>query len=450
MSERRVAVIGTGYVGLTTGACLASLGHRVVCADADPRKVERLRLGQVDILEPCLPELVREGLDSGRLEFVQDTPGAVSGAEIVFLCLPTPMGVGGAADLAAVEAVADQVRAVLPHGCVVVDKSTVPVGTAERVAALLGRPDVTVVSNPEFLREGHAVRDFLHPDRIVVGSADHNAARRVADLYAALDAPLVLTDAASAELAKYAANFFLAMKLSFANNLATLCEHLGADIDDVIAGIGHDPRIGAAFLKPGPGWGGSCLPKDTHALLTMCEGSGVEFPLLRATIETNVEHQIRLVERVVAGCSPHPGAGDSSPQPGAGDGSLRGVRLALLGLAFKAGTSDLRDSPALAIARLLRDRGAELYAYDPALSETRPDLSDLLTIVDAPEQAVDGAHACVVLTEWPQFRELDWEAVAARLRRPVVYDFRNLLDPVRLGRAELSWEGIGRSPAMAN
>ncbi|WHX22789.1 UDP-glucose/GDP-mannose dehydrogenase family protein [Streptomyces malaysiensis subsp. malaysiensis] len=436
MQIRRVAVVGTGYVGLTTGACLATLGHRVVCADTDRHKVERLRRGEVDILEPRLPELVREGLDSGRLEFVQDTRGAVADADVVFLCLPTPMGVGGAADLAAVEAVADQIRDRLPHGSVVVNKSTVPVGTAERVAALLDRPDVAVVSNPEFLREGYAVRDFLHPDRIVVGAADPDAARRVADLYAGLDAPLVLTEAAGAELAKYAANFFLAMKLSFANNLATLCEHFGADVDDVLTGIGHDPRIGSAFLKPGPGWGGSCLPKDTHALLTICQESGVDFPLLGATIETNVEHQRRLVERVVAGCTP-------------GDGSLRGVRLAVLGLAFKAGTSDLRDSPALAIARLLKERGAELHAYDPALRETRPDLSDLLTLTDTPEEALRGARACLVLTEWPEFRDLDWERAAGLLGSPAVYDFRNLLDPDRLRRAGLSCEGIGRTLAMA-
>ncbi|MEE1801145.1 UDP-glucose/GDP-mannose dehydrogenase family protein [Streptomyces sp. JV176] len=437
MGLRHITVIGTGYVGLTTGACLASLGHRVVCADADEGKVERLRRAEVDILEPGLTEVVREGLESGRLAFVRDTRAAVEEAEVVFLCLPTPMGVGGAADLAAVEAVADEVRDRLPRGCTVVNKSTVPVGTAERVAALLGRPDVTVVSNPEFLREGHAVDDFLHPDRIVVGAADADAARLVADLYLDIDAPRVVTDTAGAELAKYAANFFLAMKLSFANNLATLCESLGANIDDVVAGIGHDPRIGGAFLKPGPGWGGSCLPKDTHALLRVCEESGVEFPLLRATIETNVEHQRRLVERVTAGCA---GA----------DGSLRGVRIGLLGLTFKAGTSDLRDSPALAIARLLRERGAELRAYDPALSELRPDLGDLLTITGTPLEAVDGARACVVLTEWPQFRDLDWEAVAGRLAAPLVYDFRNILDPARLDRAALTWEGIGRSLAMAS
>ncbi|MGW7791275.1 UDP-glucose dehydrogenase family protein [Streptomyces tricolor] len=436
MSARHVAVIGTGYVGLTTGACLAFLGHSVVCADADPHKVERLRGARVDILEPGLPERVREGLEAGRLEFTGDTAAAVAEAEVVFLCLPTPMGAGGAADLAAVEAVAGQVRDVLRPGCVVVNKSTVPVGTCERVAALLGRADVSVVSNPEFLREGRAVEDFLHPDRIVIGAADQDAARRVAGLYAALDAPLVLTDPASAELTKYAANFFLAMKLSFANNLAVLCERFGADVADVTEGIGRDPRIGPAFLRPGPGWGGSCLPKDTHALLTVCDRSGVDFPLLRATIETNVAHQRRLVERVAAAC----GRG--------AEGSLHGVRLALYGLTFKAGTSDLRDSPALAVARLLRERGAELTAYDPALREERPDLSDLVDLVDDPVRAAEGAAACLVLTEWPQLRDVDWAAVAACMSGHEVHDWRNLLDPDVLARAGLSWRGIGR-PAAA-
>ncbi|MGX5210814.1 UDP-glucose dehydrogenase family protein [Streptomyces violaceus] len=435
MPARRVAVIGTGYVGLTTGACLASLGHFVVCADADPHKVERLREARVDILEPELPEVVRGALDAARLDFTGDTAAAVAEAEVVFLCLPTPMGAGGAADLAAVEAVAAQIRDVLPPGSVVVNKSTVPVGTCERVAALLGRDDVAVVSNPEFLREGRALHDFLHPDRIVIGAADRDAARRVAELYSELDAPLVLTDAASAELTKYAANFFLAMKLSFANNLATVCERFGADIADVTEGIGRDPRIGSAFLRPGPGWGGSCLPKDTHALLTVCDLAGVDFPLLRATIETNVAHQRQLVDRVAAACGR------------AGDGSLHGVRLALYGLTFKAGTSDLRDSPALSVARLLRERGAELTAYDPALRAERPDLSDLVELADDPVRAAEGAAACLVLTEWPELRDLDWAAIAARMAGHEVHDFRNLLDADRLARAGLSWQGIGRAEA---
>ena len=270
MSGRHVAVIGTGYVGLTTGACLASLGHHVVCADADSQKVQRLRRAEVDILEPGLPDLVRDTVATGHLAFTQDTAAAVADADVVFLCLPHAHGRrrrcrpgrrrdGGRGDPG-------------PSCRRTAWSSTsppCPSAPRQRVADLLGRPDVTVVSNPEFLREGRAVHDFLHPDRIVIGAADREAGQRVADLYGALDAPVVLTDAASAELAKYAANFFLAMKLSFANNLATLCEHFGADIGDVTDGIGHDPRIGPAFLRPGPGWGGSCLPKDTHALLTI-------------------------------------------------------------------------------------------------------------------------------------------------------------------------------------
>ena len=278
MFTRRVAVVGTGYVGLTTGACLASLGHQVVCADIDTAKVERLRRGVVDIVEPGLSELVTEQVSAGRLSFVVGAATAVSAgfpgdgaggldAEIVFLCLPTPMGVGGVADLRAVEAVVEETRELLAAGTVVVNKSTVPVGTAGRTAELLDRADVAVVSNPEFLREGSAVHDFLNPDRIVVGCDTAEAAERVAALYARLGAPTVLTDAASAELMKYAANCFLAMKLSYVNAMAELCERVGADIGDVTEGIGYDRRIGQAFLSPGPGWGGSCLPKDTHALL---------------------------------------------------------------------------------------------------------------------------------------------------------------------------------------
>src|SRR6476660_7377190 len=265
MFVRRIAVIGSGYVGLTTGACLASLGHRVVCADLDQAKVARLSAGEVPILEPGLPDLVAQGLAAGRLQFVVGAAAAVRDAEVVFLCVPTPMGAGGAADLSAVEAVAAEVHELLPAGCVVVNKSTVPVGTAARTAQLLGRPDVAVVSNPEFLREGSAVEDFLNPDRIVVGCAAQDAAERVEALYARLGAPTVLTDEASAEL----------------------CERFGADVLDVTEGIGYDRRIGQAFLQPGPGWGGSCLPKDTHALIQAADAVDFDFMLLRATIDTN-------------------------------------------------------------------------------------------------------------------------------------------------------------------
>ncbi|MEU4442554.1 UDP-glucose/GDP-mannose dehydrogenase family protein [Actinosynnema sp. NPDC050801] len=423
MFVRRIAVVGTGYVGLTTGACLASLGHRVVCADVDALKVARLRAGQVDILEPGLADLVVEGQSAGRLEFVEGARHAVADAEVVFLCLPTPMGAGGAADLSAVEAVAQEIRDVLPYGAVVVCKSTVPVGTSTKVAALLGREDVAVVSNPEFLREGSAVRDFLHPDRIVVGSDSPQAAERVGALFTRLGAPTVLMDAASAEMVKYAANCFLAMKLSYVNAVAELCELLGADVTSVTEGMGYDKRIGQSFLKPGPGWGGSCLPKDTHAMVRIADAVGVDFSLVRATIETNSRHQRRVVDKVRRAV-----------------GSLAGARIGVLGLAFKAGTNDLRDSPALAVAELLAFEGAELVAYDPEIS--RPLVG--MTVVDSPYAAVRDADAVVLLTEWPEFRALDWAVVASVMSGSTVLDTRNHLDADALARAGLVLHGLGR------
>jgi UDPglucose 6-dehydrogenase len=438
MFARRIAVIGTGYVGLTTGACLASLGHQVVCADVDDAKVQRLRHGQVDIMEPGLTELVTEGQAAGRLSFVLGARTALAdlegGAEVVFLCVPTPMGVGGMADLTAVESVIDEVRELLNPNSVVVNKSTVPVGTAERTAELLGRDDVAVVSNPEFLREGAAVHDFLNPDRIVVGSVSQDAAERVASLYARLGAPTVLTDAASAELVKYAANCFLAMKLSYINAVSELCERLGADIADVTEGMGYDRRIGQSSMSPGPGWGGSCLPKDTEAMLQVADSADYEFRLLRATIDTNTRQRQRMVDKVRLAVTGQRG------------GSLSHVRIAVLGLTFKAGTDDLRDSPALAVCALLRQAGADIVAYDPSLTTdaaSRPEL-DTLTVVDDPYLAAKDAEALVVLTEWPEFRTLDWARLATVVSRPIVVDLRNLLDADVLRRAGFAWTGLGR------
>jgi UDPglucose 6-dehydrogenase len=430
---RRIAVVGTGYVGLTTGACLASLGHHVVCADVDADKVKRLSAGEVDILEPGLAELVAEGIAAGRLSFVLGASAAVDGAEVVFLCVPTPMGVGGVADLSIVESVLEEVGALLPPGCVVVNKSTVPVGSAQRTAELLDREDVAVVSNPEFLREGSAVHDFLNPDRIVVGCDQQDAAERVAALYARLGAPTVLTDAASAELVKYAANCFLAMKLSYVNAIAELCDRLGADISDVTEGVGYDKRIGQAFLQPGPGWGGSCLPKDTSAMLQLADAADYEFRLIRATIDTNNRQRQRMVEKVRLAVT------------GKRGGSLSKTRLGLLGLTFKAGTDDLRDSPALAVAALLRQAGAKLVAYDPAVrsGDGRAEL-DGITVVDDPYVAAEGVQALVVLTEWPDFRTLDWAKLAAVVAKPVVVDTRNVLDPDVIRRAGFEWNGLGR------
>jgi UDPglucose 6-dehydrogenase len=433
MFVRRIAVIGSGYVGLTTGACLASLGHRVICADVDEGKVARLSAGKVSILEPGLPELVAEGLAAGRLQFVVGAAAAVNEAEVVFLCVPTPMGNGGGADLSAVEAVITEVRSLLPPGCVVVNKSTVPVGTAARTTQLLGRPDVAVVSNPEFLREGSAVHDFLNPDRIVVGCDAQDAAERVAALYARLGAPTVLTDAASAEMVKYAANCFLAMKLSYVNAIAELCERSGADVLDVTEGIGYDRRIGQAFLQAGPGWGGSCLPKDTHALLQVCATVNFDFPLLQASLDTNTRQQHRMVDKV----------------RDAVGGSLAGQRVGLLGLTFKAGTDDLRDSPALTVASLLAAEGADLIGYDPAVPVAVPGMTDDLQVTDDPLKAASGAAALVVLTEWPEFRLLDWGRIAELIERRIVIDTRNLLDADVLRRVGFEVRGIGRRPTPA-
>ncbi len=433
MFVRRIAVIGSGYVGLTTGACLASLGHRVICADVDQGKVARLSAGEVSILEPGLPELVAEGLAAGRLQFVVGAAAAVEEAEVVFLCVPTPMGNGGGADLSAVEAVITEVRSLLPPGCVVVNKSTVPVGTSARTAQLLGRPDVAVVSNPEFLREGSAVHDFLNPDRIVVGCDAQDAAERVAALYARLGAPTVLTDAASAEMVKYAANCFLAMKLSYVNAIAELCERSGADVLDVTEGIGYDRRIGQAFLQAGPGWGGSCLPKDTHALLQVCAAVDFDFPLLQASLDTNTRQQHRMVDKV----------------RDAVGGSLAGQRVGLLGLTFKAGTDDLRDSPALTVAALLAAEGADLIGYDPAVPVAVPGMTDDLQVTDDPLKVASGAAVLVVLTEWPEFRLLDWGRIAELTERRIVIDTRNLLDADVLRRVGFEVRGIGRRPTPA-
>jgi UDPglucose 6-dehydrogenase len=427
MTAARIVVVGTGYVGLTTGACLAGLGHRVTCVDVDEAKVARLAAGRVDILEPGLSELVDRGLTSSRLTFVVGAREAVRDADGVFLCVPTPMGAGGSADLRAVEAVVAEIGDVLPAGCAVITKSTVPVGTSRRIREMVGRTDIPVVSNPEFLREGTAVADFLGPDRIVVGSDDRGAARWVGELYADLASPTVVADAASAELVKYAANCFLAMKLSYVNSIAELCELLGADINLVTEGMGYDRRIGRSFLKPGPGWGGSCLPKDTSALLKIADSVNYDFGLLSAAIDENIAQRDRIVAKIARAVG----------------GTLDGARIGVLGLAFKAGTNDLRDSPALAVSSILCALGAELTAYDPAVGGEIPGM----TVVDDPYQVAKGADVVVVLTEWDEFKRLDWSYMAEMMVGDDVVDTRNLLEPQAILDVGLSWQGIGRPKA---
>lgn len=450
----RIAIIGVGYVGLTTSAALAYLGHQVVAADVDQNRVELLRSGAIPIVESGLLELVTDQRHAGRLTFAPMDGHVVADAEFTFLCVPTPQADDGSADLTYVSAAAHQIAPHLPSGSVVVNKSTVPVGSVAIVGTALGRPDVSVVSNPEFLREGRAVYDCLHPDRIVIGATDRIVARRVAALYDGLDAPVVLTDPASAETVKYACNAFLATKVSFINEVANLCQAVGADVGDVVVGMGLDRRIGADHLKPGPGWGGSCFPKDTNALVRIAADHGYDFALVRGAIAANEDQFSRVADRVAV----------------ASGGDLSGVQVGVWGLTFKAGTDDLRDSPSLAVIAHLRSRGARVVAYDP----TQPSADHALLLPLDVEVVTDLYAACVgsaslvVLTEWPEFADADFNVVASVLGapvaaatglrigvvvsesdqrpagRPAVVDARNLLDPAVVTTSGCHYEGIGR------
>jgi UDPglucose 6-dehydrogenase len=420
----RIAVIGTGYVGLTTGVCLARLGHEVTCADVDQAKVAALSRGEVPMLEPGMDRLLVDGLRRGRLRFVVGGAAAVIDAEFVCLCVPTPQGDDGAADLSFLRAACEEIRPFLADHAIVINKSTVPIGTARMVSQMIGRPDVSVVSNPEFLREGHAVDDFLNPTRIVIGGDDQGSAIRVASLYVDVTAPVILTDAASAETIKYAANSFLAIRISFINAIASICENVGADIEDVVRGMGHDRRIGHECLRPGPGWGGSCLPKDTAALLRTAADSGYEFTLLRSAVSANEAQKARVVDKIRS----------------AAGGSIAGRRIAVWGLTFKANTDDLRDSPALDIIERLRGEGAEIVAFDPSVSRE----VDGIEVVADPYGACEGADVLAVLTEWDDFQWLDLEKVSSVMRGCSVVDARNVLDPEEARFAGLHYDGTGR------
>lgn len=426
--SNRIAVVGTGYVGLTTGACLAHLGHRVVCVDTDEAKIARICDGIMPISEDRLPELVAEGRAAGRLSFTSDVVEGVTGAEFVLLCVPTPQAADGSADLSYIESAARSIGPHLPPDAVIINKSTVPVGATGVVAEALGRDDVHVVSNPEFLREGHAVSDFLNPERVVVGAESEEIGLRVAALHLRLAAPLLVTDPASAELIKYAANSFLALKLSYVNAVAAIAEAVDADIDDVVKGLGLDGRIGAKFLQPGPGWGGSCLPKDTSALVRIAEDAGYDFALLKQVVEVNVDQFRRVVDKTAEVLG----------------GPVAGRRIAVWGLTFKAHTDDLRDSPAVEIARRLAAAGAEVVAYDPEVDKETP-IAAGVEVVDDPYTCCEGAAALVVLTEWPEFGRLDLDRVAAALEAPRIVDTRNVVDRTALARRGFTYRGIGRT-----
>ena len=424
----QVAVIGTGYVGLTTGACLAHLGHTVVCADIDADKIAKLRDGIIPIVELGLAELVTEGMASGRLSFVVGSVEAAKNCDIAFLCVPTPQGEDGSADLSYVQRAAEEISAVLPFEAIVVNKSTVPVGSTKVVERALKRPDVKVVSNPEFLREGSAVQDFLKPDRVVVGSDDQAAAMKVASLYDGLSTRVVITDPASAETIKYAANAFLATKLSFINAIAAICEGVGADINDVVVGIGSDKRIGENFLRPGPGWGGSCFPKDSRALIKIAEDADYSFDLLKGVITVNDQQLDRVADKIRL----------------ATGGDLSGKVVAVWGLTFKAGTDDLRDSPAIAIIERLMKLGARVQAYDPTVNVIRPGIPSDLVIAASCGEATAQADVLAVLTEWDEFKWVSASETSTHMTGKQIIDARNLLDRKDWERAGFTYQGIGR------
>lgn len=435
-TDIRLGVVGTGYVGLTTGACFAHLGHTVVCGDVDQRKVDILNDGHIPIVEDGLEQIVADARANGRLSFVLGSQAAAADADIVFLCVPTPQGEDGSADLSYIEQAAAEIAPVLKPGAIVVNKSTVPVGSTVVVENVIQRDDVYVVSNPEFLREGTAVRDFLLPDRVVVGAKNRAAAEKVGELYENIDTPILVTDPASAETIKYAANGFLAMKISFVNAVAAMCEHVGADVAAVVEGIGSDKRIGRQFLNPGPGWGGSCFPKDSRALVRIAEEHGYNFSMMKGVIDVNTEQRARMIDKVAKAVGRH-------------HSNLSGVTVGALGLTFKAGTDDLRESPAVAIIDELRRVGAHVRAFDPTtcgeLDPHQAKVLDGIELMTEMEQVADEADVICVFTEWPEFAKVDLDDVAARVGRGVtMVDMRNLLDPDDVKRAGLHYDGVGR------
>jgi len=421
-----VAVIGAGYVGLVQAAGLASLGHRVRVGENNLEKLELLQAGISPIFEPDLEAVLGEGLATGLLSFEASNEAVVAGAEVVFLAVPTPQGDNGAANMSIVAAVFDEIASKLVEDTLVVFKSTVPVGSVAKYQQFFDErnPGVTIMSNPEFLREGSAVSDFFHPDRIVIGTTSQRAAERMMELYRGLDAPVVVTDPISAEMVKYGSNAYLATRVTFANAMANLAEAVGADVRDVLLGMGYDRRIGHHFLSPGPGFGGSCFPKDTYALVAIAEEANYDFALLKGVIEVNDEQRQRIVNKVIAAL------------PAGLDGALVG----LWGLAFKAGTDDTRDSPAVELARLLAGRGAHIRAFDP---KAKIDLDGVDLVAD-PLEAAKGADVLLIATEWPDFQAVDLRKVREAMAGTVIVDARNILDPEAVRRLGMEYYGVGR------
>jgi UDPglucose 6-dehydrogenase len=432
----RVAMIGTGYVGLVSGACFADFGHHVTCIDKNQEKIDLLRSGGVPIYEPGLDLLVQRNIREGRLDFATDLTEAVREADVVFIAVGTPSRRGdGHADLSYVHAAAEEIAQVMEGYTVVVTKSTVPVGTGDEVEAIIrkARPDgeFAVVSNPEFLREGAAIDDFKRPDRVVVGAEEPRARDVMRELYRPLflnETPIVFTARRTSELIKYAANAFLAMKITFINEIADLCEAVGANVQEVSRGIGLDGRIGAKFLHAGPGYGGSCFPKDTLALVKTAELYDSPLRLVSATVQVNAARKKAMADKIIA----------------ASGGSVQGKTIAVLGLTFKPNTDDMRDAPSLDIIPALQKAGAKVKAYDPAGIEEAEKLLSGVEFVTGPYLAMEGADALVIITEWNEFRALDTDRIKAALSDPLIIDLRNIYDPAEMAGEGFRYVSVGR------
>jgi len=432
----KIAVVGTGYVGLVTGTCFSETGNQVTCIDINVDKVAQLKNGVIPIYEPGLDVLFERNVKQGRLKFTTSLAEGIEGAEIIFLALPTPPGEDGSADLQYILKVADDLGSLLDQYVVIVDKSTVPVGTAVKVKNAISEQsnvDFDVVSNPEFLREGVAVEDFMKPDRVVVGTTSERAKKIISRLYAPLvrqGNPVIFMDEASAELTKYAANSFLATKISFMNEIANICELLGADVDAVRKGIGADTRIGKRFLFPGIGYGGSCFPKDVQALHKSSKDTGYDFKILDAVMSVNEGQKTKLIAEVIKHFN----------------GDLTGKTIAIWGLAFKPYTDDIREAPALENIKILLELGASIKTYDPeAMHNVKSLIGDKITYSEDEYQAVDGVDALMIMTEWPVFRTPDFDQLGIQMKNKVIFDGRNLFDLVEMEEKEFKYISIGRA-----
>jgi UDPglucose 6-dehydrogenase len=435
----KIAVVGTGYVGLVTGTCFAETGNQVICVDIDVRKVERLQKGDIPIYEPGLDVLFDRNVAEGRLQFTTNLAEGIKDAEVIFLALPTPPGEDGSADLKYILKVADDLGHILDHYAVIIDKSTVPVGTAEKVHAAIAKNikvDFDVVSNPEFLREGVAVEDFMKPDRVVVGTTSEKAKKVMEKLYAPLvrqGNPVIFMDERSAEMTKYAANSFLAMKITFMNEIANLCEKVGANVDDIRRGIGTDSRIGKRFLFAGIGYGGSCFPKDVQALAKTSQDYDYDFRILKSVMEVNYDQKKKLLPMV----------------DGYFNDDLKGKTIAVWGLAFKPYTDDIREAPALENIEALLEAGANITVYDPeAMNNVKEILGDKVTFCHTPYAALDDADALMIFTEWPQFRTPEFEKMGKLLKNKVVFDGRNLYELDQMREMGYTYFSIGREKVI--